>query len=134
MFQPINYDEGKVQYVQLATSQTVVKGDALKWSSGYLATATSGATQDVRYVALEAVTTDSGSNTKCRVIPVEGVRFVADCNAAASIVDRGTYADIATKATIDPDGSTYDDFYIEEIVGAAETSTQVIGRFVHALD
>ena len=134
MFNPINYDEGKVQYIELATSQTVVKGDALKWSSGYLAVGSTGATQDVRYVALEDVTTTASENTKCRVIPVEGVRFEADCDAVVSVADRGTYADMASKATINPDSSSYDDFYIEEIVGIAETSTKVIGRFVHALD
>lgn len=134
MFSPLNYDSGKVQKLPLANSQTVVKGDALKWSSGYLAVASTGATQDVRYVALQDVTTSASENTLCLVIPVEGVRFEADCDGVVSIVDRGTYADMASKATVNPDASSYDDFYIEEIVGVAETSTKVIGRFVHALD
>jgi len=129
MFKPTWYDEGKTKKIALAVSQTVVKGNALKWASGYLAVASTGAYQDVKYVALEDVTTSSVQNTKCLVVPVRDVRFIADCDAVVSIVDRGTYADMATKATINPDASTYDDFYIDEIVGTAETSTQVIGFF-----
>jgi hypothetical protein len=134
MFIPQRYDEGRLCTKQLAVSQTVVKGDGLKWSGGYLTVITSGSYQDCRYVAMEAVTSDGSSHPDIIVCPTdEDIEFIADCNAAASIVDRGTYADIATKSTIDVDGSTYNDFYITDILGAAETATQVLGHFTHTI-
>ena len=134
MFIPQRYDEGRLTSQPLAVSQTVVKGDGLKWSSGYLTVIETGSYQDCRYVALEDVTTDGSSHTLIKVIPTDSdIEFIADCNAAASIVDRGTYADIATKSTIDPDGSTYNDFYITDILGAVETATQVLGHFTHTI-
>lgn len=134
MFKPIRYDAGKMKTLPLAVSQTVVKGDALEWASGYLQVGTTTST-DIRYVAMEDVTTGAAAHTTCLVIPVEGVEFEADCDAVVSIVDRGTYADLATKATINPDASSYDAFYIDDYIdGAAETSTKVIGHFVHALE
>jgi len=133
MFLPIAYDQGKARSIKLAISQTVVKGDALVWSSGYLTVA--GATDtDVRFVALQDVTTDGTSHTECLVVPVEGVRFEVATDDVVSIVDVGTYADLATKATINPDASTYDAFYVDELVGTAEVSKLVRGHFVHALE
>lgn len=119
--------------IALAISQTVVKGDTLVWASGYLAVGASTST-DVRFVAMEDVTTDGSSHTECLVLPVEGVEFEADTDDVVSIADRGCYADLATKATINPDASTYDVFLIDEIVGEAEVSKKVVGHFVHALE
>lgn len=133
MFKPIRYDSGKMEKIQLAVSQTVVKGNGLKWVGGYLTVIATGSYQDTRYVAMEDVTTGAAAHTACLVIPVEGVEFEADCDAVASIADRGTYADIATKATIDVDGSTYNDFYIVDIVGVAETSKVVRGYFTRTI-
>ncbi len=134
MFKPQRYDNGRLTRQPLAISQTVVKGDGLKWSGGYLTVIESGSYQDCRYVAMEDVTTDGTSHTLITVIPTdEDIEFVADCNGVVSIADRGTYADIATKATIDPDGSSYNDFYITDIVGVAETSTQVVGHFTRTI-
>lgn len=134
MFIPQRYDEGRLTRQPLAISQTVVKGDGLKWVDGYLAVITSGSYQDCRYVALEDVTTDGSSHTEILVVPTdEDIEFVADCDGVVSIVDRGTYADIATKATINPDSSSYNDFYITDIVGAAETATQVLGHFTRTI-
>jgi hypothetical protein len=134
MFIPQRYDEGRLTSKPLAVSQTVVKGDGLKWSGGYLTVITSGSYQDCRYVAMQDLTTDGSSHTECLVCPTdEDIEFIADCNIAVSVVDRGTYADIATKSTIDPDASTYNDFYITDILGAAETATQVLGHFTHTI-
>lgn len=132
MITPIRYDAGRVVSLPLAVSQTVLKGDALKWSSGYLAVGSTGAYQDIQYVALEDVTTDGSSHTLCQVVPVADVQFEADCDGVVSIADRGTYADMASKNTINPDASTYNDFLIEDIVGTPEVSTKVIGRFTQA--
>jgi len=128
MFKPLQYDSGKTKERQLAVSQTVVKGDALVWSSGYLAAAAS-TSEDVYAVALEDVTTDDSSHTKCLVLPVEGVEFEADCDGVVSITDRGTRCDLATKSTLNPDATTEGVFLIEDIVGAAESSKVVRGRF-----
>ena len=134
MFTPQRYDEGRLTSRPLAISQTVNKGDGLKWSSGYLTVIESGSYQDCRYVAMEDVTSDGSSHPLIIVCPTdEDIEFVADCDDVVSIVDRGTYADIATKSTIDPDASTYNDFYITDIVGAAETSKQVLGHFTRTI-
>ena len=133
MFKPLRYDSGKMEKQELAVSQTVVKGNALKWASGYLTVCESGSYQDTRYIAMEDVTTDGSSHTKCLVIPVEGVEFEADCDAVASIADRGCYADFATKATVNPDASSYDDFYIVDIVGKEEISKVVRGYFTRTI-
>ena len=118
--------------IALAISQTIVKGTALQWNGGYLEIGTTGST-DIRFVAMQDVTTDGSSHTKILCVPVEGVRFEADCDAVASIADIGTYCQLATGATLNPDDSTVDCFLIDEIVGTAEVSTKVKGRFVHAL-
>jgi hypothetical protein len=117
----------------LAVSQTITKGTALVWASGYLSIGTTTST-DVRFVAMEDVTTDGSSHTEILVLPVEGVEFEVGTDDVVSIVDRGTYADLATGATINPDLSTYDAFYISEYVGEAEVSKTVRGHFVHALE
>jgi len=123
------YDDGKLVKIPLAASQTIAKGDALVWASGYLAAAIS-TSEDVRYIAMQDVTTGATEHTECLVLPVMGVRFEADCDGVVSIVDRGTYADLATKATINPDATVEKVFMIEEIVGKEEVSKTVRGYFV----
>lgn len=128
MFKPLAYDSGKTIRLPLAISQTIVKGDALVWSSGYIAVAGS-TTEDVYAIALEDVTTDGSSHTECLMLPVEGVKFEVGCDGVVSIADRGTRCDLATKATLNPDATTEKVFLIEEIVGTEEVSTTVRGRF-----
>ncbi len=128
MFKPLQYDSGKLISLPLAISQTVVKGDALVWASGYLAVAAS-TTEDVAYIAMEDVTTDGSSHTECLVLPVAGVRFEADTDDVVSIADRGAYADLASKSTVNPDATTEKVFVIDEIVGTAEVSKVVRGYF-----
>ena len=129
MFYPLQYDDGKLVKIPLAVSQTIAKGDALIWDGGYLAAAAS-TSEDIRYIAMQAVTTGDAEHTECLVLPVMGVRFEADCDDVVSIVDRGTYADLATKATINPDAIVEKVFMIEEIVGKEEVSKLVRGYFV----
>jgi len=133
MFTPIQFESGKMMNVKLAVSQTIVKYEGLEWASGYLQACTT-ASADVRFVAMEAVTTDGSSHTECLVLPVEGVRFECDCDDVASIADLGTYCQPATSTTLDPDDSTADCFYIDEIVGEEEVSKVVRGHFIHALE
>ena len=129
MFRPQMYDDGKLVKIPLAVSQTIAKGDALVWASGYLAAAIS-TSEDVRYIAMQDVTTGATEHTECLVLPVMGVRFEVDCDGVVSIVDRGTYADLATKATINPDATLEKVFMVEEIVGKEEVSKLVRGYFV----
>ena len=132
-FKPVNYEEGKVQLIPVATTQTITKGAALVDNgSGYLELATSSTAVDIKYIAMEAFTSTANGQL-VHVLPVDGVRFLADCDAAPAQTDVGTYCDLATNATVNPDASTHDLFYIEAIDltgGAVGTSTRVFGRFV----
>jgi Na+-translocating ferredoxin:NAD+ oxidoreductase RnfC subunit len=134
MFKPIQFDSGRLVKMAVATGQTVVKGDALADNgSGYLATVAADGGTPITHVAMETVTTTAdGQMVLC--IRTEGVVFEADCEQAVSVTDIGTYVDMASKSTLDPDSVTDQIFYIESIVGgvaAAETSTKVVGWFAH---
>lgn len=128
MFKPLAFDSGKTLRLLTAVSQTIVKGDALVWSSGYLAVAAS-TSEDIYAVALEDVTTDASTHTEILVLPVEGVRFEADCDDVVSIADIGTRCDLGDEDYLNPDATTEKVFLIEEIVGTAEVSKVVRGRF-----
>lgn len=133
-FRPINFEEGRVVLMPVATSQTVVKGDALVDNgSGLLAVATNSTAVDINYIAAETVTTTATTLVKC--IPTRGIRFSADCDAAPAQTDVGTLCDLASVSTVNPDASSNDLFYIESIdtsKGAVGTSTVVTGYFQHA--
>ena len=130
---PENYEGGKTVLVGVATGVTVNRGDMLVDNgSGYLTEASAGGNVDIRYVAAETVTTTAdGQLVLCW--ETEGVKFLADTDAVWSITDVGTECDIATAATLDPDASTDDVFYIESGVGTAETDTQVRGYFTRGV-
>lgn len=132
-FRPINYDDGKVELIAVATSVAVVKGGAMADNgSGLLDLATSSTAVDVEYIAAETVTTTS-SGQLVKMFPTKGVRFNADCDAAPAQTDVGTVCDLASGTTLNPDASTNDLFYIEAIDlsrGAVGTTTRVIGHFV----
>lgn len=127
-FKPVQYDEGRLVIMQAATTQTIVKGDALVDNgSGYLAVASAGGNVDIHYVAMQTITTTAnGDEVVC--VPTDGVRFEADTDANPAQTDVGTYADLASKSTIDPDASIDDIFYIEKIKGAV-ADKKVIGYF-----
>jgi len=130
-FVPLQYDSGKLVKLPAyngGSSATYTKGDALIASGGYVSAASSGTATDIFYVAMETKTvTVDGTLLLC--LPVEGVRFEADCDAVWSIVDRFTLCDLATVSTLNPDASSNDLFLIEEGVGAAESGTKVRGYF-----
>ncbi len=132
-FRPQNYEEGKLVSIPTANSQTIVKGDALADNgSGLLAVATSATAVDVHYVAMQTVTTtSSGQLVLC--IETDNILFDADTDLVWSTVDQGTYADLATVSTINPDASTNDLFYILKGVGTAETDTKVLGYFTRGI-
>ncbi len=134
-FRPLNYEEGKVVLMPAATSQTIVKGDALVDNgSGLLGTASSSTAVDINYVAAETVSTTANGQI-VKVIPTRGIRFEVDCDAAPAQTDVGTLCDLATAGTVNPDASSNDLFFVESIDltrGAVGTSTVVTGYFQHA--
>ena len=132
-FRPKNFEEGKLVQMPAATAQTIVKGDCLvDNASGYLAVADNSTAVDVHYVAMETVTTTAtGQMVLC--IETENVLFDADCDGVWSIVDQGTYADLGSVSTVNPDASTNDLFYILKGIGTAETDTKVLGYFTRAV-
>ena len=128
MFTPLNFDSGKAVRIPVATTQTITKGMALITESGYVTDNATTDTEDVLFVALEdKVTTANGQTVLA--IPVRGIKFRADCDAVVSVVDRFTRCDLASASTLNPDANTEGVFFIEEIVGAAETSKVVEGYF-----
>jgi hypothetical protein len=133
MFRPLNYDEGKVQFIPATNAQTFVKGDAVVYTSGYAVEAADGEGGTVHFVAAET-RTPAADGELLAVWPTAGVWFEADTDAAWSVVDQGTWADLATEATVDPDASTDDIFFIVKGVGTAETDTKVIGFFNPGLE
>jgi len=119
-FRPINPSSAEGQEVMLpiTASSTVAKYDALVCTSGYYLRATSAATE-VRYIALEDITTWAGENTEILCLPVERIRFEADTNAdPVQTTDVWIYADLTDHDTLNESASTTNVFYIEKIVGA----------------
>lgn len=132
-FRPKFNTEGKTVELPMSTGETIVKGDALVADSdGYYIAAGAATAVPVTHVAMETVTTTADGQLVLAVRAQDGV-FEADCDAAASITDQGTYVDLATKATVNPDASTNDIFFLEKVIGAAETSTVVQGWFNHGV-
>ncbi|MFH2030828.1 MAG: hypothetical protein ABIJ40_09485 [Bacteroidota bacterium] len=131
-FTPIQGDSGKYVEIGAATGVTFVKGNAVKDSSGagYITNAAAGDNTPVHFVVMESKTT-TANGEKVLCVKVEGVTFLADCDAAWSVTDVLTEADLAAAGQVDPDASTDDIFFIERGVGIAETGTQVIGHFLH---
>ena len=130
MFKPIRGHIGKTISMPAATAQTIVKGDALVDNgSGLLATASSSTATDIRFVAMETVTTTAnGQEVLC--LRTDGVTFEADVDSTWATTDVGTEADLAAAGQVNPDASTNDTFLIEKGVGATGVGTKVIGRFI----
>lgn len=128
MFIPINYDEGKVVPLLMGASKTIVKGDALAFSSGLAQRATSS-TAEILYVALESVTSAASGSYYVNAIPTAGVKFsgLTANNTAQSLV--GTKVDLTDHDTINDAATTTTVFRVEKIVGAA-ANKKVEGYFV----
>ena len=132
-FIPVNYEEGKVELLPFAASVTTTKGGpVVDNGSGFLTNAASSTAVDIHYVAAEVKTTGASTGDLVKVWATRGVRFLADCDAAPAQTDVGTFADLASATTLNPDASTNDLFYIESIDlsgGAVGTTTRVFGHF-----
>ena len=132
-FIPRKYEEGKLCLIPAAITQTIVKGDALADNgSGLLAVATSTTVVDIHYVAMQTVTTTvSGQLVLC--IETENVLFEADCTAAWTTAQQGTYVDLVTVATLDTAAVTNELFYILKGVGVTAVGTTVLGYFTRGI-
>jgi len=132
-FTPVLYESGKYVLVAAANSTTFTKGNAVvDDGNGLITNASAGGNVDVRYVAMETITTTSaGQMVIC--CSTDGVTFEADCDAAWSTTDVGTEADLAAAGQVNPDASTDDIFYIERGIGTAETGTKVWGHFTRGV-
>lgn len=128
MITPLNYDSGKVTKLKMAASSTITKFDALVFSSGYVQRAVSTSTE-VRFIALEDQTTASATYTEILVLPVKGVQFECDTDADMAQSYLGTQVDLTDHNSIAPATSTYDVFYITEMVGAT-TDKKCRGYFL----
>lgn len=113
-FIPQNHSRGKEVLLPMSDAETVVKGQVtVADSDGYYITGASSA-EDIRYVALETVTTTADGQRVLHV-ETEGVRFLADTDANPALTDVGTACDLADKSTLNPDASTNAQFYIETV-------------------
>jgi len=132
-FRPVNYETGKLVLMPCANTQTITKGDCLVDNgSGYLAVATVSTAVDIHYVAMQTVlTTATGQLVLC--IETENVLFEADCDAAWATANQGTYVDLATVATIDPDAVTNELFYLLKGIGVTAVGTKVLGFFTRGI-
>jgi hypothetical protein len=135
-FRPLNFEEGRLVRLPTAASITFTKGNACVDNGvGLLTNAAAATAVDVKYIAAETVTTGASTGDLVDFYKVdETVRVSADCDAAPAQTDVGTMCDLAAAASLNPDASTNDLFFIESIdlsPGAVGTSTVVTGYFVH---
>lgn len=129
-FTPINFEEGDTVELPFSTGETVVKGGAVVADSdGYYIMASSSTATDVHYVALQAKTTTADGEKILCLRTHRKVVFEVDTDANPARTDVGTVVDLATVSTVNPDASTNDLFYIEDIVGAV-ADNKVRGFFV----
>lgn len=129
-FKPIQYDEGNTVLLPFSTGETVVKGGAVVADSdGYYIMASSSTATDIYYVALQAATTTADGDMILCLRVHEKVVFEVDTDANPARTDVGTLVDLATVSTVNPDASSNDLFYIEDIVGAV-ADKKVRGFFV----
>lgn len=121
-------EQDKFGRVKMAASTTIVAGQALAYTSGYVRPATSSDTE-VRYVAMDSLTSGSGSNPYIRVCRTEDVTFIADTANATAQTLCGTKIDLTDAVTLNDAATTNKVFFVEDLNGAT-TAKQVIGRFV----
>lgn len=129
-FEPINYDSGKTVELPFKKDETTTKHCVVVVDKnvGYYATGAGGA-NDVRYIALEAVTTTS-TGEKVLCLPVDGVRFIADTtDEPVRADDVGTFVDLTNSTTLALGTSNDNVFYVEDIYGDT-SDKKVVGYFM----
>jgi len=134
-FRPVSNDSGRYRSLPAANSVTFTIGmAAVDDGNGLLTPAASSTAVDVKYIAMEGVTTTASGQLVQFYKVDESVLISADVDAAAAQTDVHTVCDLASSTTLNPDASTNDLFYIESIDlsdGAVATSTKVFGYFTN---
>lgn len=129
-FNPVQYDEGKTVQLPFSTGETVVRGGAVVADTdGYYIMAGSATATDIYYVALETVTTTADGEMVLCIRAHDKVIFEVDTDADPARTDVGTLVDLASVSTLNPDASTNDLFYIEDVI-LPLTDRKVRGFFV----
>lgn len=112
------------------SSVTYTIGDAVTINAdGQAAAATSSTATDIIGVVTKTATISTDGNPISIWVVHPGQLWEADTDAAWAQTDIGTFVDLASVSTINPDASTHDVFYLVKGVGTAGTDTKVIGFF-----
>lgn len=111
------HSSGKDREFLTASSTTIVKGDALVFSSGYLTPATASNTDaNPIVIASEDVTTGADEHKKILGLLVDPtLEFIADCDDNTAQSQIGTSVKFKDKATVD-NGTTGGNIKILEIL------------------
>lgn len=127
---PLNYEEGQLVELPFSTGETVVKGGAVVADTdGYYIMAGAATATDIYYVAMVDTTTTADGELVLCLRTHNRVVFEADTDANPARTDVGTVVDLASVSTMNPDASTNDLFYIEDIIGPV-SDNKVRGFFV----
>jgi len=121
MITPLRYDSGKLTTMVdgTASSTTITKFDLLEWASGYLQRTTSTGS-NIRYMAMEDVTTASGAHEDILVLRLEGVECEGDTNSTTEAADRGVLIDLTDHDTLNEATGAYNAFEVSEFVNAGK--------------
>lgn len=121
MITPLRYDSGKLTTIRSGTvsGSTITKFDVLEWASGYLQRTTATG-ENLRYMAMEDVTTASGAHEDILVLRLVGVECEADTNSTTEAADRGTTLDMTGADTINEAATGYDAFEVSEFIDAGK--------------
>ena len=120
-FEPKQFDSGLLCRRPFTTGQTFVRGDLLKWSSGYLVVAAED-DDEAEYIAMEAVASSVATGILVEVLRItEAIYFHAIFDATpVQATHVGNDYDVKTKASLKSAGTTDKVFHIEEIINAAD--------------
>ena len=113
--------------IKMATSTTVLMGQALAFTSGLARPAVAG-DAEVRYISNENRTTTSNT-PYINVLDVNKVTFEADTAGNTSQAIVGTKIDLTDGNTANQAATTTKIFMVEDLVGAA-SNKKVTGKFV----
>jgi hypothetical protein len=127
MFKPKKYNDGDMVNMELASSITVAKGDALAFTGGYLRLATATDTS-IKYVAQEGAVVGAGEHPEILCVRTDKVLFEADTTGNMAVAYRGTVCDLTDEGELNENAVAVKVFRIESIVGAT-TDKKAQGYF-----
>lgn len=114
---------------QTAAANTVAKGDALEFESGYANRADSS-DAEIHAVAMQDQTT-AGSALDLQIMwTQDNPEFEGDTNSTTSQALVGTYIDLTDHATLNEAASSTNVFFVRGLVGAT-TDQKVRGIFIN---